>query len=196
MAVPFAFKQLSIQGLVEIRPKVFGDERGYFLETYSSRDYAAAGIGAVFVQDNQSRSVKGVLRGLHFQKRHVQGKLVRAVEGEVFDVAVDLRAGSPTFGKWEAVVLSAAEQNQFWIPPGFAHGFLALSDYSVSVYKCTDYYHPEEEGGIRWDDPSVGIAWPDVGAAPSLSPKDAALPPLGVSGDYFNASGAWTGDIR
>ncbi len=194
--MPFAFKQLSIQGLVEIRPKVFGDDRGYFLETYSSRDYAAAGIDAVFVQDNQSRSVKGVLRGLHFQKRHVQGKLVRAVEGAVFDVAVDLRAGSPTFGKWEAMVLSASEQNQLWIPPGFAHGFLVLSATTVIAYKCTDYYHPEDESGIRWNDPAVAISWPDVGSEPSLSAKDATLPTLAGSGTYFDRSGVWIGGAR
>jgi dTDP-4-dehydrorhamnose 3,5-epimerase len=194
--MPFSFRQLSIDGLVEIRPKVFGDERGYFLETYSSRDYAAAGIVAVFVQDNQSKSVKGVLRGLHFQKQHVQGKLVRAVEGEVFDVAVDLRAESPTFGKWEAVVLSATEQNQFWIPPGFAHGFLVLSDSAISAYKCTDFYHPDDEGGIRWNDPAVDISWPDVGAEPSLSAKDAILPTLASSGAYFDKSGTWIGGAR
>jgi dTDP-4-dehydrorhamnose 3,5-epimerase len=191
--MPFAFKKLGIEGLMEIRPKVFGDDRGYFLETYSARDYAAAGIDAVFVQDNQSKSVRGVLRGLHFQKAHVQGKLVRAVEGDVFDVAVDLRAGSPTFGKWEAVVLRASEQNQFWIPPGFAHGFLVLSDTAVFSYKCTDFYHPEDEDGIRWNDPALGIIWPETGVEPKLSAKDAALPELSLAGSYFNAAGRWIG---
>jgi len=183
--MPFAFKKLGIEGLVEIRPKVFGDDRGYFLETYSARDYAGAGIEALFVQDNQSKSVKGVLRGLHFQKTHVQGKLVRAVEGDVFDVAVDLRRGSPTFGKWEAVVLRASEQNQFWIPPGFAHGFLVLTETAVSAYKCTDFYHPEDEDGIRWNDPAIGIAWPHTGVAPKLSAKDCTLPCFDCTAVYF-----------
>jgi dTDP-4-dehydrorhamnose 3,5-epimerase len=183
--MPFTFRKLGIDGLVEIRPKVFGDDRGYFLETYSGRDYAAAGIDADFVQDNQSKSVRGVLRGLHFQKTHVQGKLVRAVEGEVFDVAVDLRAGSPTFGKWEAVVLRSSEQNQFWVPPGFAHGFLVLSDTAVFSYKCTDFYYPEDEGGIRWNDPAIGITWPDTGASPRLSAKDEVLPLFDPDATYF-----------
>jgi len=189
--VPFSFKKLAIEGLVEIQPKVFGDERGYFLETYSERDYAAAGIGVRFVQDNQSKSAKGVLRGLHFQKRFAQGKLVRAAEGEVFDVAVDLRAGSPTFGKWEAVVRSARAQNQLWIPAGFAHGFLVLSDTAVFSYKCTDFYHPDDEGGLRWNDPAVAVQWPDIGMAPLLSSKDLSLPGLGGAEDYFDAAGRW-----
>ncbi|MFA6507206.1 MAG: dTDP-4-dehydrorhamnose 3,5-epimerase, partial [Treponemataceae bacterium] len=155
--MPFTFTKLPIDGLMEIKSKIFGDERGYFLETYSVRDYAAAGIDAVFVQDNQSKSVRGVLRGLHYQKKHVQGKLVRAVEGEVFDVAVDLRNGSPTFGKWAGVTLRASDQNQFWIPPGFAHGFLVLSETAVFAYKCTDFYHPEDEDGLVWNDGIVGI---------------------------------------
>jgi dTDP-4-dehydrorhamnose 3,5-epimerase len=183
--MPFTFKRLDIDGLVEVRPKVFGDERGYFLETYSERDYAAAGIDAVFVQDNQSRSVRGVLRGLHFQRRFVQGKLVRAVEGEIFDVAVDLRKGSPTFGKWAGLVLSAAEHNQLWIPQGFAHGFQVLSDTAVFSYKCTDFYHPEDEGGILWNDPELKIEWPDTGTPPKLSAKDEALPLFHPEAIYF-----------
>jgi dTDP-4-dehydrorhamnose 3,5-epimerase len=183
--MPFTFKNLDIPGLIEIRPKVFGDERGYFLETFHERDYAAAGIDAPFVQDNQSRSIRGVLRGLHFQKTFAQGKLVRAVEGEVFDVAVDLRKGSPSFGRWAGVTLRAAEQNQFWVPPGFAHGFLVLSETAVFAYKCTDFYHPEDEGGIRWDDPSIAITWPYIGDGPTLSAKDAALPLFDREKTYF-----------
>ncbi len=183
--MPFAFRKLEIPGLIEIRPKVFGDERGYFLETYHARDFAAAGIEGVFVQDNQSKSSRGVLRGLHFQKTYPQGKIVRAVEGEVFDVAVDLRADSPTIGRWAGVILKASEQNQFWVPPGFAHGFLVLSETAVFAYKCTELYHPEDEGGIRWDDPTVAIAWPETGAPPKLSPKDATLPPFSQETRYF-----------
>jgi dTDP-4-dehydrorhamnose 3,5-epimerase len=191
--MPFTFTKFPIDGLVEIKPKVFGDERGYFLETYSVRDYAAAGIDAVFVQDNQSKSSRGVLRGLHFQKKHVQGKIVRAIEGEVFDVVVDLRNGSATFGKWAAVTLRASEQNQFWIPPGFAHGFLVLSETAVFAYKCTDFYHPEDEDGLVWNDEAIGIDWPETGIAPNLSAKDALLPRIALQCDYFDISGTWMG---
>jgi len=173
--MPFAFSPCPIPGLFEIQPKVFGDSRGYFFECYSQRDFEAAGINARFVQDNQSRSVKGVLRGLHFQKTHAQGKLVRAIEGEVFDVAVDLRANSPTRGKWHAVVLSGEQQNQFFIPEGFAHGFLVLSDTAVFAYKCTDFYYPDDEGGIIWNDPAIGIQWPHLGMDYILSDKDTKL---------------------
>ncbi|MDR1024778.1 MAG: dTDP-4-dehydrorhamnose 3,5-epimerase [Treponema sp.] len=166
-----------IAGLYEIRPRVFGDDRGSFFEVWSERDFAAAGLSAAFVQDNQSRSVRGVLRGLHFQKTHPQGKLVRAIEGEVFDVAVDIRPGSPSRGKWHGVVLSGERQNQFYIPPGFAHGFLVLSETAVFAYKCTDFYYPEDEGGIIWNDPAVNIAWPDPGTGYILSEKDKNLPP-------------------
>lgn len=183
--MPFSFTPLSIPGLVEVRPKIFGDDRGYFLETYSARDYVGAGISADFVQDNQSKSVKGVLRGLHFQRRYTQGKLVRAIEGEVFDVAVDLRPQSPTFGAWEAVVLRAADQNQLWIPAGFAHGFFTLSETAVFAYKCTEYYHPEDEGGLLWNDERLGIAWPRIEVEPMLSAKDAALPAFDPEGVYF-----------
>lgn len=183
--MPFTFRNLDIPGLVEIRPRIFGDERGYFLETYHARDYAAAGIDAVFVQDNQSKSIRGVLRGLHFQRTFTQGKIVRAVEGEVFDVAVDLRQGSPTFGRWAGVTLRASEQNQFWVPPGFAHGFLVLSETAVFAYKCTEVYHPEDEGGIRWNDPTLAIDWPDTGVPPRLSAKDEALPAFDPAGRYF-----------
>jgi dTDP-4-dehydrorhamnose 3,5-epimerase len=155
---------------------VFADGRGYFFECYSQRDFREAGLDMVFVQDNQSRSVKGVLRGLHFQKRNPQGKLVRVIEGEVFDVAVDIRPDSPARGKWYGIVLSGEKQNQFYIPPGFAHGFLVLSDTAVFAYKCTEFYYPEDEGGIIWNDPAIGICWPDLGIAYCLSDKDKALP--------------------
>lgn len=150
----------GIEGLKVIVPKVFGDERGYFMETYHYEDYKAAGIDQVFVQDNQSSSKKGVLRGLHFQKEFPQDKLVRVLSGEVFDVAVDLRKGSPTFGKWFGVVLSAENKKQFFIPKNFAHGFLVLSDYAEFAYKCTDFYHPNDEGGILFNDPEIGVEWP------------------------------------
>ena len=174
--MPFEFSPCSIPGLFEIQSKVFGDSRGNFFEVWSQRDFEAAGITARFVQDNQSRSARGVLRGLHFQITHPQGKLVRAIEGEVFDVAVDLRPDSPTRGKWHSVVLSGEKQNQFYIPEGFAHGFLVLSDTAVFAYKCTDFYYPEDEGGIIWNDPAIGIKWPDLGMDYLLSGKDKALP--------------------
>lgn len=150
----------EIEGLYVIEPAVFPDSRGYFMETYNQRDFEEAGLDMVFVQDNQSMSVKGVLRGLHFQKQFPQGKLVRAVRGKVFDVAVDLRTGSKTFGKWFGVELSAENKKQFYIPEGFAHGFLVMSDEAEFAYKCTDFYHPGDEGGILWSDPEIGIAWP------------------------------------
>ena len=173
--MPFTFTPCYISGLYEIQPKIFGDERGYFFESYSKRDFNAAGITLSFVQDNQSRSRKGTLRGLHYQKQHPQGKLVRVIQGEAFDVAVDMRPGSPTRGKWHAVILSGEKQNQFYIPPGFAHGLLAL-DEIVFAYKCTDFYYPEDEGGIIWSDPDLDIKWPDVGMEYILSEKDKILP--------------------
>jgi dTDP-4-dehydrorhamnose 3,5-epimerase len=155
-----------------IEPKVFGDDRGFFLETFHAARYAEqAGIDLPFVQDNHSRSTKGVLRGLHFQKTKPQGKLVRVVSGEVYDVAVDIRRDSPTFGQWAGVILSEQNKRQFWVPPGFAHGFVVLSDTADFEYKCTDYYDPADEGGIRWDDPDLAIDWPITN--PSLSDKDA-----------------------
>ena len=150
----------DIKGLYVIEPTVFKDERGYFMETYNQNDFHEAGLDMVFVQDNQSMSVKGVLRGLHYQKQYPQGKLVRAVRGTVFDVAVDLRTGSETYGKWFGVVLSAENKKQFYIPEGFAHGFLVLSDEAEFAYKCTDFYHPNDEGGLKWDDPEIGVEWP------------------------------------
>ncbi len=151
-----------IEGLYIIEPAVHGDSRGYFMETYSQRDMAEAGLDMVFVQDNQSMSVKGVLRGLHFQKEFPQGKLVRVIKGRVFDVAVDLRANSPTYGKWYGVELTEENKKQFYISPGFAHGFLVLSDTAEFCYKCTDFYHPGDEGGLAWNDPAIGICWPEV----------------------------------
>ena len=163
-------EQTSLPGVLLIEPKVFGDSRGFFLESYHHQRYAEAGIDAVFVQDNHSRSSHGVLRGLHYQVRHPQGKLVSVVAGEVFDVAVDIRSGSPHFGKWFGCVLSAENHRQLWVPPGFAHGFCTLSETADFLYKCTDYYHPEDEGGVLWNDPDLAIAWPV--ASPALSAKD------------------------
>ena len=151
-----------IEGLYVIEPAVHGDERGYFMETYSKRDMLEAGLDLEFVQDNQSMSVKGVLRGLHFQKEFPQGKLVRVIKGKVFDVAVDLREGSATYGKWYGIELSEENKKQFYIPEGFAHGFLVLSDVAEFCYKCTDFYHPGDEGGLAWNDPEIGIEWPEV----------------------------------
>lgn len=156
----FTFTQTSIEGVTIVDVKSYGDDRGYFMETYKQPDFVAGGIDVDFVQDNQSSSVKGVLRGLHFQINHSQSKLVRVVSGEVFDVAVDLRPGSATYGKWEGVVLSAENKRQFFIPRGFAHGFLVLSDTAEFCYKCDDIYHPNDEGGLMWNDPEIGIVWP------------------------------------
>ncbi|MCR4754266.1 MAG: dTDP-4-dehydrorhamnose 3,5-epimerase [Lachnospiraceae bacterium] len=150
----------EIEGLKVITPTVYGDERGYFMEVYNKQDFDSAGIDRVFVQDNQSASKKGVLRGLHFQINYPQAKLVRVIRGEVYDVAVDLRPGSATFGKYHGVVLSEENKKQFYIPEGFAHGFLVLSDYAEFAYKCTDFYHPNDEGGIIYNDPEIGVDWP------------------------------------
>ena len=150
----------DIEGLYVIEPTVFKDERGYFVETYNQNDMKEAGLDMVFVQDNQSMSTRGVLRGLHFQKQFPQGKLVRVVRGKVFDVAVDLRSDSKTYGKWFGVELSAENMKQFYIPEGFAHGFLVLSDEAEFCYKCTDFYHPGDEGGLAWNDPEIGVEWP------------------------------------
>ena len=167
----------EIEGLKVIEPKVFGDSRGYFFESYNYNDYAAAGITEQFVQDNQSASKRGVLRGLHFQKEFPQDKLVRVIRGEVFDVAVDLRKDSATFGKWFGVVLSEDNKKQFFIPKNFAHGFLVLSDYAEFAYKCTDFYHPNDEGGLIWNDPDIGIRWPlQEGVELTLSDKDQKWP--------------------
>ena len=152
----------GIEGLCVIEPAVHGDNRGYFMETYNQNDMREAGLDMVFEQDNQSMSVKGVLRGLHFQKQFPQGKLVRVIRGSVFDVAVDLRSGSDSYGKWYGVELTAENKKQFYIPQGFAHGFLVLSDTAEFCYKCTDFYHPGDEGGLAWNDPKIGIEWPEL----------------------------------
>lgn len=152
----------GIEGLCVITPAVHGDSRGYFMETYNQRDMEEAGFSIVFVQDNQSMSTKGVLRGLHFQKQYPQTKLVRVIKGTVFDVAVDLRAGSATYGKWHGEILSEENKKQFFIPRGFAHGFLVLSDTAEFCYKCDDFYHPNDEGGMAWNDPEIGVVWPKL----------------------------------
>ncbi len=173
----FTFNETEIEGVYIIDVKKYGDNRGYFMETYKEVDFKAAGLDYNFVQDNQSKSKAGVLRGLHFQKTFPQAKLVRCLEGEVFDVAVDLRANSKTYGKWVGVVLSAEKGNQFMIPRGFAHGFVVLSETATFSYKCDELYHPEDEGGIMWNDPEVGIVWPYKDEV-LLSEKDKVHPAL------------------
>ena len=173
----FTFNETKIKGVYIIDVKTYGDNRGYFMETYKESDFKAAGLDYNFVQDNQSSSRKGVLRGLHFQKTHPQAKLVRVLKGEVFDVAVDLRKDSPTYGQWVGVVLSEENKRQFMIPRGFAHGFVVMSDYAEFAYKCDELYHPEDEGGIMWNDPAIGIEWPEVGEI-ILSEKDKVHPSL------------------
>lgn len=167
----FEFEKTAIEGVYIIRPKKFGDHRGYFMETYNEQDFNEAGLNYKFVQDNQSKSVKGVLRGLHFQKTHPQAKLVRVIQGEVFDVAVDLRKDSQTYGKWVGVKLTAEEGNQLMIPRGFAHGFVVLSEQAEFCYKCDEFYHPEDEGGLPYNDPDINIDWHFEGE-PILSDKD------------------------
>ena len=173
----------AIPEVILLEPKVFGDERGFFLESWNRRGFAALGIDRDFVQDNHSRSAQGILRGLHYQTEHTQGKLVRVVAGEVFDGAVDMRRASPTFGRWVGYTLSAANRRMLWVPPGFAHGFYVTSAEGAEfLYKCTDYYDPAHEVSIRWDDPTIGIEWPLVdGRAPALSAKDAAGLEFGVA---------------
>ena len=180
----FTFTRTEIEGVYVIDTKVFGDDRGYFTETYKKTDFDEAGLVYDFVQDNQSRSKRGVLRGLHFQKKFPQAKLVRVIEGEVFDVAVDLRKGSPTYGKWVGAVLSDRNHRQFMIPRGFAHGFLVLSEYASFCYKCDEVYHPEDEGGIMWNDPDIGIEWPFTDGI-QLSEKDKKQPLLKNCGVTF-----------
>lgn len=181
----FTFAPTSIEGVVIVDVKSYGDARGSFMETYKRPDFVAAGIDCEFVQDNQSSSTKGVLRGMHFQIEHPQSKLVRVVRGTVFDVCIDLRPGSPTWGKWEGAILSAENHRQFFIPRGFAHGFLVLSDEAEFCYKCDDTYHPGDEGGLMWNDPEVGIEWPALEGDESFDPakvilsdKDRLHPPL------------------
>jgi len=177
--MPFQMRTTPIDGLLVIEPKVFADERGFFMESFKASDFAAFGITQNFVQDNHSKSRKGVIRGLHFQRApYAQGKLVRVTRGRAWDVAVDLRKGSPTFGTWCAVELSADNHLLFWIPEGFAHGFLALEDDTELLYKCTAEYNPTSDGGVRWKDPDIGVGWPQIGVSPLLSSKDAVLPLL------------------
>ena len=171
----FNFIETSIKGVFIIEPVKYGDNRGYFMETYKEPDFKSAGIDCKFVQDNQSKSKKGVLRGLHFQRTYPQAKLVRCIEGEVFDVCVDLRNGSSTYGKWEGTVLSALKGNQLMIPKGFAHGFLVLSETATFCYKCDEVYHPEDEGGIMYNDPDIAIDWPKTEEI-VLSEKDKKYP--------------------
>jgi dTDP-4-dehydrorhamnose 3,5-epimerase len=176
--MPLNVIETSLPEVLLLEPKVFGDERGFFYESFNEREFKqSTGIGAHFVQDNHSRSAKGVLRGLHYQIQHPQGKLVRVTEGEVFDVAVDMRKSSPHFGRWMGVTLSAENKRQLWIPPGFAHGFLVTSDSAEFLYKTTDYWHPEFERGLLWNDQNLSIAWP-VQAPPTLNGKDAAASPF------------------
>ncbi len=156
----FKFTETGIEGMFVVEPTVFEDNRGYFMETYHENDFKEAGYDLTFVQDNQSKSTKGVLRGLHLQVNYPQGKLVRVIKGEVFDVGVDLRGGSPTYGKWFGAILSDENKKQLYIPPKFAHGFLVLSDEAEFVYKCTEFYHGEDESGIKWDDEDIAIDWP------------------------------------
>ncbi len=195
--MPFDFKKCPVEGLYEIQPKVFGDKRGYFFESYSEKDFFDAGLTMKFVQDNQSASTKGVLRGLHFQTRHPQGKLVRAIAGKVYDVAVDLRNDSETFGKYYGVVLDSGKQNQFYIPSGFAHGFYVLSDFAVFAYKCTDFYYPEDEAGLMWNDPLIGIDWQkiDCDFAPLLSEKDTKHTAFNKDKNYFDINANWIGGL-
>lgn len=176
----FKFIETELEGVYIIETGIFEDSRGYFMESYNYNDFKDAGLDMVFVQDNQSKSKRGVLRGLHFQKMHPQGKLVRVIKGEVFDVAVDIRKGSKAFGKWVGVILSEGNKKQFYIPEGFAHGFLVLSDEAEFLYKCTDFYYPDDEGGIIWDDPDINIKWPidRVGGEVILSEKDGKWPGL------------------
>jgi len=168
----------DIEGPLIIEPKIFGDARGFFLESWNAASFAEIGLNVTFVQDNHSRSQKGVLRGMHFQNPAPQGKLVRVVSGAVFDAIVDLRRSSPTFGQWTGVTLSAENKRMFWVPEGFAHGFLTLEDDTDFLYKCTSAYLPQNEHSLAWDDPEVGIAWPLEGIEPKLSAKDAAGVPL------------------
>lgn len=178
--MPYTATPTAIPDVLVLEPKVFGDARGFFFESFNQRDFEqATGLqGVTFVQDNHSKSARGVLRGLHYQLQHPQGKLVRVVAGEVFDVAVDIRRSSPTFGQWVGEVLSADNQKQLWVPPGFAHGFLVLSEAAEFLYKTTDYWYPEHERSLLWSDPQLNIGWPLQGQPPLLAAKDAAAPVL------------------
>lgn len=180
----FKFIETMIEGVYVIETTIFGDNRGYFMETYNYNDFKVGGVDVIFVQDNQAKSKRGVLRGLHFQKKHPQGKLVWVISGEVFDVAVDLRKDSKTYGKWVGAILSSENNKQFFIPKGFAHGYLVLSETAVFVYKCDEFYHPEDEGGLLWNDETIAIDWPDVGGI-ILSEKDKKNPKFEELGFAF-----------
>jgi dTDP-4-dehydrorhamnose 3,5-epimerase len=183
--MPYTVTPTAIPDVLVLTPKVFGDARGFFFESFNARDFReVTRLDVDFVQDNHSKSVKGVLRGLHYQIQHAQGKLVRVVQGSVFDVAVDLRKSSPTFGKWVGEILSADNHKQLWVPPGFAHGFVVLSESAEFLYKTTDYWYPEHERSLLWNDPSVGIEWP-IDVEPQLAAKDAAGKLLGQA-DLFD----------
>ena len=181
----FKISETGIKDLLVIEPQIFGDNRGYFMETYNEQELKKLGLNYKFVQDNESKSKRGVLRGLHFQKTHPQAKLVRVIEGEVYDVAVDLRKNSPTYGKYYGVILSNENKKMFMIPRGFAHGFVVLSDNATFTYKCDDFYHPEDEGGIMWNDPNINIAWPIIDNV-LLSEKDKKHPTLKESNFGFD----------
>ena len=182
--MPYTVTPTALPGVLILEPKVFGDARGFFFESFNARDFAhCTGLDVQFVQDNHSKSAKGVLRGLHYQIAHAQGKLVRVTQGEVFDVAVDMRRNSPHFGKWEGVMLSAENKRQLWIPPGFAHGFLVTSDSAEFLYKTTDYWYPEHERSLLWNDPAVGVKWPLEGP-PLLAAKDTAGLPLASASTF------------
>ena len=175
--MPYTVQTTAIDGVLMLEPKVFGDARGFFFESFNARDFATAtGVDTPFVQDNHSRSAHGVLRGLHYQVQHPQGKLVRVTQGEVFDVVVDIRPGSPTRGQWSGMVLSADNKRQMWLPPGLAHGFLVLSEHAEVLYKATDYWYPAHERSLLWSDPDLAIAWPTLPMAPLLAAKDAHAP--------------------
>ena len=176
--MPYTVTPTALSEVLVLEPTVFGDARGFFFESFNQREFErTTGLAVAFVQDNHSRSARGVLRGLHYQVQHAQGKLVRVTAGSVFDVAVDLRRSSPNFGRWTGVELSAENKRQLWVPPGFAHGFLVTSESAEFLYKTTDYWHPEHERSLRWDDPALGIDWPVTGT-PTLAQKDAAAPGL------------------
>lgn len=186
---------IKISGLYEIQPQVYTDSRGYFLEFYNEKDFEEAGLSVSFVQDNQSKSVKGVLRGLHFQKENTQAKLIRVSYGKVYDVVVDLREGSQTFGKFYGTILDSEKQNMLYVPKGFAHGFLVLSDYAETIYKCSDYYNPKSESGIKWNDSKLAINWNDFINPDEiiLSDKDKNNPAFDASKKYFDLNGKWLG---
>lgn len=194
----FTFAPCSISDLYEIQPKLFKDNRGYFVETYNEQDFFEAELKVRFVQDNQSASKGNVLRGLHFQTIHPQGKLVRALQGKILDIAVDLRNPSPTFGKYYSTVLDGEKQNMLYIPQGFAHGFYVISDFAIFTYKCTDFYHPEDEAGIMWNDKNINIDWKSFITEPNnliLSEKDKNYPLFDFNKKYFDMNGKWQGNL-